>query len=120
MSQYSPLYHALNNWLGQSLPWSHRSHLTTCLWMVIALLQRGEISLTRWLPYLPCRGLQAQSKQRRVSRWLHNSRINVHRLYKTLIQTALAHWEEDSLYLLKGGQSGQKLAASRKKPVSPA
>lgn len=99
MSQYSPLYHALNNWLGQSLPWSHRSHLTTCLWMVIALLQRGEISLTRWLPYLPCRGLQAQSKQRRVSRWLHNSRINVHRLYKTLIQTALAHWEEDSLYL---------------------
>lgn len=67
--------------------------------MVIALLQRGEISLTRWLPYLPCRGLYAQSKQRRVSRWLHNSRINVHRLYKTLIQTALAHWEEDSLYL---------------------
>ncbi|WP_204150054.1 hypothetical protein [Leptolyngbya sp. CCY15150] len=67
--------------------------------MVSALIQRGEVSLTRWLPYLPCRGKQAQSKQRRVSRWLHNSRINVHRLYAPLIQTALASWEEDCLYL---------------------
>jgi len=67
--------------------------------MVAALIQRGEVSLTRWLPYLPCRGQQAQSKQRRVSRWLHNSRINVHRLYKPLIQAALATWEEDCLYL---------------------
>ncbi len=67
--------------------------------MVVALLQRGEVSLTRWLPYLPCRGEQAQSKQRRVSRWLHNSRINVHRLYKPLIQSALGNWEEQCLYL---------------------
>jgi hypothetical protein len=44
--------------------------------MVAALIQRGEVSLTRWLPYLPCRGVQEQSKQRRGSRWLHNSRIN--------------------------------------------
>ncbi len=36
--------------------------------MVVALLQRGEVSLTRWLPYIPCRGVQAQSKQRRLSR----------------------------------------------------
>ena len=38
-------------------------------------------------------------KQRRVSRWLHNSRINVHRLYKPLILAALANWEEECLYL---------------------
>jgi len=95
----SPLYNALNTWLGQSVPWAHRAHLTACLWMVAALIQRGEVSLTRWLPYLPCRGEQAQSKQRRVSRWLHNSRINVHRLYKPLIQAALATWKEDCLYL---------------------
>ncbi|MGB7312352.1 MAG: hypothetical protein WA939_05430, partial [Nodosilinea sp.] len=57
-----PLYNALNDWLGQSVPWAHRGHLTTCLWMVMALLQRGEVSMTRWLPYVPCRGVQAQSK----------------------------------------------------------
>jgi len=95
----SPLYNALNTWLGQSLPWAHRTHLTTCLSIVAALIQRGEVSLTRWLPYLPCRGLQAQSKQRRVSRWLHNSRINIHRLYKPLTQAALATWGEACLYL---------------------
>lgn len=67
--------------------------------MVVALIHSGEVNLTRWLPYIPCRGCQAQSKQRRVSRWLHNARINVHRLYQPLIQAALADWQEDCLYL---------------------
>ena len=56
--------------------------------MVVALLQRGEVSLTRWLPYVPGRGVQAPSKQRRLSLWLHNRRLNVHRLYKPLLQGA--------------------------------
>jgi hypothetical protein len=67
--------------------------------MVAALIQHGEASLTRWLPYLPCHGLQAQSKQQRMSRWLHNSLIKVHRLYKPLIKLALATWGERCLYL---------------------
>lgn len=94
-----PSYNALNSWLGQLAPWANATHLSNCLWMVIALMERGEVSLTRWLPYVPCRGKQAQSKQRRLSRWLHNSRINVHRLYKPLIQAALASWGEGCLYL---------------------
>ncbi|MEO1297507.1 MAG: hypothetical protein AAFW75_17320 [Cyanobacteria bacterium J06636_16] len=95
----SRLYDALENWLGQSPEWAHLSHLKTCLWMVIALIHSGEVNLTRWLPHMPCQGQQAQSKQRRLSRWLHNSRINTHRLYKPLIQAALAGWQEDVLYL---------------------
>lgn len=67
--------------------------------MVAALIHTGEVNITRWLPYLPCRGQLAQSKQRRVSRWLHNARINVHRLYKPLIKAALSTWQEDCLYL---------------------
>jgi hypothetical protein len=67
--------------------------------MVVALIHTGEVNITRWLPYLPCRGQLAQSKQRRVSRWLHNARINVHRLYKPLIKAALSTWQEDCLYL---------------------
>lgn len=50
MNKSSPLYNALYSWLSQSVPWAHKAHLTTCLWMVVALLQRGEVSLTRWLP----------------------------------------------------------------------
>ncbi|MCJ2544666.1 hypothetical protein [Thermostichus vulcanus] len=75
------------------------AHLTTCLWMVVALLRRGKVNLTCWLPSVPCQGVQAQSKQRQLSRWLHNSRINVHCLYKPLIQAALAHWDKDRSYL---------------------
>lgn len=72
----------------------HQAHLTTCLWVVMSLLQTGEVNLTRWLPYFPCQGRYAQSKQRRISRWLNNSRINIHRLYKPLFRAALAEWRE--------------------------
>lgn len=67
--------------------------------MVIAVIQTGEVNLTKWLGYIPCRGRYAQSKQRRVRRWLGNSRINVHRLYKPIIQGALGQWEEEVMYL---------------------
>ena len=67
--------------------------------MIVALIQAGEINLTRWVPHLPSRGLYAQSKQRRVRRWLDNPRINVHKLYQPLISAALASWQEECLYL---------------------
>lgn len=67
--------------------------------MVAALIQTGQVNLTRWSAYIPCRGRYAQSKQRRVRRWLNNSRINVHRLYKPLIRAALADWQQECLYL---------------------
>ncbi|MEM9093154.1 MAG: transposase [Cyanobacteria bacterium P01_F01_bin.53] len=89
----------MNAWLGQACPWAHKSHLTTCILMVVALIHSGEVNLTRWLPYLPSRGRYAQSKQRRVRRWLGNSRINIHKLYKSLIRAALADWQDESLYL---------------------
>ncbi|NBD31543.1 MAG: hypothetical protein GVY17_00850 [Cyanobacteria bacterium] len=49
------------------------------------------------LPYIPCRGKYAQSQQRRLQRWLHNSRINIHRLYQPLITAALSTWQEPNL-----------------------
>jgi len=88
--------------MGQPCEWAHLSHLTTCLWIVSAVIQTGEVNLTRWIPYIPCRGQYAQSKQRRMQRWLHNARINIHRLYKPLIQAALADWQDDCMYLRQG------------------
>jgi hypothetical protein len=67
--------------------------------MIVALIETGSVNLTRWLPYIPCRGKFAQSKQRRQERWLHNARINIHRLYKPLIQAALIDWQEDCIHL---------------------
>lgn len=99
MKKNSPLYDALKQWMGQACAWSHLSHLKTCLWMVVALCQTGSVSFTKWTVCMPCRGLFAQSKQRRISLWLHNARINVHRLYAPLIQAALADWQEEVTYL---------------------
>ena len=48
---------------------------------------------------MPCRGQFAQSKQRRMQRWLNNPRINVHRIYGSLITAALANWQEEVMYL---------------------
>lgn len=99
MEKKSPLYDALKQWMSQSYDWSHLSHLKTCLWMIVALCQTGSVSLTKWTVYMPCQGIFAQSKQRRISRWLHNARINVHRLYSPLIQAALANWQEEVMYI---------------------
>ena len=45
------------------------------------------------------RAVFAQSRQRRFSRWLHNSRINVQRLVGPVIQASVSRWEEAVLYL---------------------
>ena len=89
----------LKAWLGQNPDWAHLTHLVTGLWMVSAVIQTGEVSLTKSAKYIPYRGLYAQSRQRRMRRWLGNSRINVQRLYRPVIQKALADWKEDCLYL---------------------
>ena len=76
--------------MSQPDDWSHLCHLKTCIWMIIALIHAGNVNLTKWSMYIPCRGKFAQSRQRRIQRWLNNPRINVHRIYKSLIKEALA------------------------------
>lgn len=85
--------------MSQPTDWLHLCHLKTCIWMVIALIHTGSVNLTKWSMYIPCRGKFAQSRQRRIQRWLNNPRINVHRLYRSLIQAALADWTEENLFL---------------------
>ena len=65
----------------------------------MALIQTGSVNLTKWSIYIPCRGKYAQSRQRRIQRWLNNRRINVHQIYKSLIQAALAGWQEEKIFL---------------------
>ena len=88
----SRLYHQLQNLLGQPIEWADQRHLQTLIWMVIGLVCSECINLTKWTVYAQTRAMFAQSHQRRRGRWLHNPRINVHRLYSPLIQTALCAW----------------------------
>jgi hypothetical protein len=97
----SRLYHQLQTLLGQSIPWADQRHLQTLLWMVIGLVCSECISLTKWGIYIQTRAQFAQSHQPRFSRWLHNPRINVQRLYSPLIASAIAHWGGSELYLIE-------------------
>lgn len=93
------LYYGLVELLGQHGKWLDVRHLYTLAWMVVGLIHSGCVSLTAWVPYVQSRARYAQSVQRRFDRWLHNKRLEVHRLYTPLIQTALAEWGNHTLYL---------------------
>ena len=67
--------------------------------MIIALIHTGNVNLTKWSMYIPCRGQFAQSRQRRIQRWLNNPRINIHRIYKSLVKATLADWSESKIFL---------------------
>jgi hypothetical protein len=85
--------------LSQHRNWLDRRHLKTLAWMIVGLLQSQVISLTAWPPYVQSRAVYAQSLVRRFDRWLHNPRIDVHGLYRPLMQQALAEWGTNVLYL---------------------
>jgi len=97
----SRLHHQLQTLLGQSIPWADQRHLQTLIWMVIGLVCSECINLTKWRVYVRTRAVFAQSHQRRFSRWLHNPRINVQRLYSSLIQTALCGWGVSTITLIE-------------------
>jgi len=99
--QTSRLYHQLQTLLGQSIPWADQRHLQTLIWMVIGLVMSECINLTKWRVYIRTRAVFAQSHQRRFSRWLHNPRINVQKLYSALIAQALATWGEAQITLIE-------------------
>lgn len=97
----SRLHHQLQTLLGQSIPWTDHRHCQTLIWMVIGLICSECINLTKWTVYVRTRAIFAQSHQRRFSRWLHNPRINVQKLYSPLIATALAAWGEPCITLIE-------------------
>lgn len=96
----SRLHDQLCDLLGQSSSWADRRHLQTLMWMVIGLICSECISLTKWGVYVRSRARFAQSHQRRFSRWLHNSRIHVQRVYSPLIAAALAQWSASEITLI--------------------
>lgn len=101
MAKTSHLYNELLLLLNQSQQWADIRHLKTLIWMVIGLVCSECISLTKWTVYVESRATFAQSHQRRFSRWLHNPRLNIQRLYSPIIQSALATWGEPVLPLIE-------------------
>ncbi len=85
--------------LGQHSHWLDNRHFYTLTWMIVGLIESKVISLPEWAPFVNSRATFAQSTVRRFSRWLHNKRIHIHKLYGPIIQEALTEWGDNTIYL---------------------
>lgn len=99
MKDTPDLYDTLVLVLRQHEKWLDVRHLKTLAWMMVGLIQTGNIALTDWTSFVVSRATFAQSTVRRFRRWLDNDRIVVHDLYGPVIQQALSDWGDHVLYL---------------------
>lgn len=72
--------------------------LMTFVWALVGLILSQQIHLSQWALYRPGRA-KASSKQRQLSRWLHNGKINPSQVYGPLIKRVLRAWAKQRLYL---------------------
>lgn len=99
MGNAPTLYDTLFQILGQHKHWLDIRHLHTLSWMIIGLLNSKTINLPEWATFVDSRANFAQSTVRRFSRWFHNERIQINKLYAPIIQTSLASWQGVTIYL---------------------
>lgn len=79
-----------------------RFHDLRCLypfvWGLVGLILSEWVNLDKWGLFRSDE-VQAASKTRQFSRWLHNDTMQPSLIYRPLIQAALAHWEHPKVYL---------------------
>ena len=98
MKSLPQLYKTLATLLASST-WKDIRHQATFLWMVYGLIQSRESNIPEWVPFVFSKAEQAQSTERRFTRWLHNSNIETENIYDPVIQKALADWGKETLYI---------------------
>lgn len=67
-------------------------------WALAGLLVSHTVSLSRWLQHRPGQ-VMASTKERQLSRWLHNPKVDVSLIYEPLIRKALSNWAGERLKL---------------------
>lgn len=70
----------------------------TFVWAVVGLIISETVHLNHWALYRSGKA-KAASKERQLSRWLHNERIRPLLVYRPLIKKVLAEWAAQTLYL---------------------
>jgi len=72
--------------------------LYTLVWAVVGLLMTRSINLSLWATVRVGKA-QAASKERQLSRWLHNDKIVPQAVHRALATAALVNWRDATLYL---------------------
>ena len=92
------LYVTILKLVGQSMRMNDLRNVVTFAWMVVGLLMSKTIHLGQW-------GLQrdgdalAASKERQISRWLHNPKHKPAEIYRDFVTAALLPWTEQQAML---------------------
>lgn len=98
MEKHLDLYRAILAIVGQTRGMNDLRNTVTFAWLVVGLLVSKTIHLGQW-------GLQregstlAASKERQISRWLHNPKIKPAEVYRDLATAALVPWAGQSAVL---------------------
>lgn len=99
MSNHNTLFNNLMHFICSSRVRFHDLRvLTTFVWAVVGLLISESINLSQWLLYRPG-ATKAASKQRQLSRWLHNPKIKPMAVYLPFVREALLEWAGETMYL---------------------
>lgn len=99
MTHHPRLYHQLRQYLSQYSHYRDQRHLSTLSWMSVGVLLSHSLSLNEWEPYVISRAQQAQSYQKRWSRFLKNKKVKTEKLYIPLVMAAIQHWSNSRIYL---------------------
>lgn len=92
------LYQAIRSQL-QPLFWTDSRNADTCAWMVAACIHTQQCSLAVWAAQRSSAAQRAQSRERQITRWLSNPRVDPLSIYGPLVLRALRHWGKHRLVL---------------------
>lgn len=99
MTNHTTLFYNLMQFIGDSGVRFHDLRLfATFAWAISGLILSESVHLGRWGLYHPGT-TKASSKERQLSRWLHNDRIRPMHVYRPLIEKVLHKWAGETIYL---------------------
>lgn len=92
------LYVTILKLVGQSMRMNDLRNVVTLAWMVVGLLMSKTIHLGQW-GLLRDGDALAASKERQISRWLHNPKLKPAAIYRDFVTAALLPWAEQQAVL---------------------
>ncbi|MEB3309652.1 MAG: transposase [Snowella sp.] len=101
MKTQNNIFSQVYRYLEQGSQFVDKRHLTVISWIVTAVLSSQSLNQARWEAYVQSRAEQANSYQKRWSRFFHNGRVGIEKVYIPLILRAIQTWKEkkERLYL---------------------
>jgi hypothetical protein len=99
MSNHNTLFNNLMHFVcSAGIRFHDLRTLTSFVWALVGLIVSETIHLNLWALHRPGPA-KAASKERQLSRWLHNEKIEPAVVYRPMLVRVLAEWAGETLYL---------------------